>query len=84
MMMNSENPETRDEGEARWIERAKKYGPYFETIRDKLPKRFLNEFDKNCWFHDFTIDNLNVTSSGDRTTVIEMIISHGEIVYKIR
>ena len=83
IMMNSNNPAIREEGKIKWIETAKKYGPYFETIRDKLPKGFVKEFDKNSWFHDFSIENITITSSRNNTAVIELIISHGEIVYNI-
>ena len=82
-MMNSDSPDIREEGEAKWTENAKKYGPYFETIREKLPKRFMYEFEKNCWFHDFAIDNINISSAGGKNTITELCISHGESAYKI-
>ena len=77
-MANSCNPEIREEGKTRWVETAKEYGPYFETIRDKLPKGFMKEFDKNNWFHDFTIDIVNIVNIGKKTSTIEFHISHGE------
>lgn len=57
-MMNSGDSKTREEGMNKWDETAKKYGPYFQSIKDKLPQNFVKEFDKNGWFHDFTFDSI--------------------------
>ena len=46
VMMNSDNPETREEGKEKWIESVKRYDPYFSTIKDRLPRRFMIEFEK--------------------------------------
>jgi len=58
-MMNSRDIETREEGVIKWDETAKEYGPDFQSIKDKLPKKFIKEFDKNSWFHDFTFECAN-------------------------
>ena len=84
MMMNSDNPETREEGKEKWIESVSKYGPYFKTVRDKLPKRFMKEFDKNSQFHDFSIDNINISSNENNTITIDLNISYEESVYKLK
>ena len=83
-MMNSDNPETREEGKEKWIESVSKYGPIFKTIRDKLPKRFMTEFEKSSWFHDFTIDNINISSNENKTTVLDIDISHEESAYRLK
>lgn len=82
-MMNSDDPNIREEGEIKWVETAKKYGPYFEFIKDKLPKKFLKEFNKNEWFHDFRFESINIVNTGKRTSTVEFVITHDQIAYRI-
>ena len=82
-MMNSDDPKTREEEELKWVETAKKYGPYFESIKNKLPKKFMKEFDENSWFHDFMFKSINIANTGNRTATVEFIIAHNQIAYKI-
>ena len=82
-MMNSSNSDTREEGKIKWDETAKEYGPYFRLIRDKLPKKFMKEFDRNSWFHDFMFDSINIANTGNKTATVEFVIAHAPITYKI-
>jgi hypothetical protein len=82
-MMNSENLETREKGKAEWIKSAKKYRDYYDGIKGKLPKKFMKEYDKNGWFHDFTFDNINVSNTGGKTSAVELTIGNGQKLYKI-
>ena len=82
-MMNTSDIKTREEGVKKWDETAKEYGDYFQSIRDKLPKKFTREFDNNCWFHDFTFDSINVSKIEKRTSTIELIITHDTNSFKI-
>lgn len=82
-MMNSGDLEKVEEGKIKFVETAKKYGPYFESIKNKLPKKFTKEFDKNSWFHDFTFESINVFNITKGTSTIEFIITHDPISYKI-
>ena len=82
-MANSNNPKVREEGIIKWNEAAKKYGPYYETIKNKLPKKFLIEFEKNSEFHDFTFDNINIANSGKNISTVEWVINHEDVSYKI-
>ena len=82
-MANSGDPKTREEGEAKWGEAAKKYGPYFESIKNKLPKKFMKEYDENSWFHDFAFESINILNTGKRTATIEFVIDHDQISYRI-
>lgn len=45
-MMNSGDLKKVEEGKIKFIETAEKYGPYFQSIKDKLPKKFMKEFEK--------------------------------------
>jgi len=82
-MTNSNDAETREFGEKKWNETAKKYGSYFESIKDRLPKKFYKEFDKNKWFHDFHFVNLNITNIGKCKTDVVFTINMDEISYNI-
>ena len=82
-MMNSDNLEVQKIGESKWIEKIKEYLFYFETIKSKLPKGFLKEFDKNDWFHDFIIKDIKIINIEKYSSVIEFQISHGQIIYKL-
>lgn len=82
-MMNSDNPDVREEGEKVWVETAKKYGPYFEAIKSKLPKGFVTIFYKHGWFHNFSINRMNLLNTGRYTPIVESQISHNDTVYKI-
>ena len=82
-MANSADSKTREEGELKWIETAEKYGPYFETVKNKLPKHFMKEFTKSDWFHDFIFESISIINKGNRTASIEFVITHGKISYKL-
>ena len=82
-MMNSCDPIIREEGVLKWDETAKNYGAYFQSVKDKLPKRFIKEYEKNDWFHDFAFDSINVSSIVKGASKIELIITNDPISYKI-
>ena len=82
-MVDLSDPIAIEEARTKWIKTAEKYKPYFDTIKDKLPKGFMKEFSKNSWFHDFNIDNINITSTYNGTTSIILNISHKECAYKL-
>lgn len=81
--MNSDDPQVRDEGDVAWVEMAKQYWSYFETIKNKLPKGFLKIFDKNDWFHDSTIDNINIMNTGKYSSIVEIQICYSDVSYKL-
>jgi hypothetical protein len=81
--MNADDPYVQDKGDAVWVEMAKKYSAYFDTIKNKLPKGFMKIFDKNDWFHDFELNNINLLNTGKYSSVVEFQISHNDVVYKI-
>jgi hypothetical protein len=81
-MMNSNDPKIREEGETKWNKTVKEYGPYFETIKGKLPKTFIKLFNKNSWFHDFVFNSINLTNTGKYVSTVEFQISHDD-AYKI-
>ena len=82
-MVNSTDANLREEGKTKWDESAKKYGPYFESIKNMLPKNFIEEFNKNNWFHDFQFNSMHVFNLGEQITNVELYISHNSISYKI-
>jgi len=82
-MMNSDDSDTRDKGDVAWVEMAEKYSTYFETIKNKLPKSFLNTFEKSDWFHDFEIPNVNLINTGKYSPIVEFQIKNSNVVYKL-
>jgi len=82
-MMNSRDSETREEGLIKWDETAKEYGPYFQSIKDKLPKKFIKEFDKNSWFHDFTFVSISVANMKKGASTVELEITNDSDSFRI-
>jgi hypothetical protein len=82
-MMNSSDSTIREEGKKRWDEATKQYGPYFELIKRKLPKRFLAQFLEANWFHDFGFESIRITNQGRQIATVEFILTHGDISYKL-
>ena len=82
-MMNSDDPDMRDKGDIGWIENTERYMSYFDTIKENLPKGFLRIFDKNDWFHDFSIENIEIMNTGKYSSIIKFIINRGNILYEL-
>ena len=82
-MANSTDSDIRQDGIAKWNEAAKKYGPYFQSIRENLPVDFLAEFDRQGWFHDFLITNISIKNIGWQHNDIELHIELDEWAYRI-
>lgn len=82
-MMNSDNPDTREKGDNIWIENVNRYMSYFETIKDNLPKNFYRVFNKNDWFHDFSIENIMLGNIKNYSSIIEILISYKSCTYKL-
>ena len=82
-MANSTDSKTREEGKLKWNETAKEYAHYFESVKRKLPKKFLNEFDKNNWFHDFYFESIVVSNINKYESVVEFVITLNDVSYKI-
>ena len=82
-MANSADAATREKGSKKWLSSTKKYGPYFEIIKDKLPKKFIQEFNKNHWFHDFVFDDISIINAGWQKQNIQLSISNDDNAYKI-
>jgi hypothetical protein len=83
LMMNSDNPLIRDQGDTAWVESAKKYASYFESIQDNLPKRFLKSYNQADRFHDYMIDSVALVNAGKYTSAIEFKIRRDQAVYKL-
>ncbi len=73
-MANSLDPEIRKMGIQKWEETAKKYD--WNAVKDKLPKGFLKEFNKNNWFHDYLFESVSINNLGKNKCSIELYISY--------
>ena len=83
-MMQSSDAKVRDEGRAKWTAQASEYGPYFQKIKEFLPKEFLEIFENNNWLHDFSFENISVNKSGKANeAVVEFMLKHDDIEFKI-
>lgn len=76
-----------DETERRWDKNAELYASYFSSIRERLPKGFLKIFDRECGFHDFTIEKINLSFVTRKTmpnaVCVTILITNGENRYQI-
>lgn len=81
--MNIGNRELAREAELQWDILANEYSEYFKIIKDKLPKGFLRTYLKTHGFHDYVFDNINLSNTEKKKSVIEFIVSHGDEKYKI-
>lgn len=71
-MMQSSNKEEREEGEKSFTENDKKYGLYFDSIKKKLPSKFIKQFYEKEWFHDYKITNLQISNEKKVTARIDI------------
>ena len=78
-----DDPDMRDKGDIGWIENTERYMSYFDTIKENLPKGFLRIFDKNDWFHDFSIENIEIMNTGKYSSIIKFITNRGNILYEL-
>ena len=81
VMSNSTDPQVREEGKKKWIETAKKYGDYYMSIKNKLPKGFLKAYESNYWFHDFHFNHINILDIDRYSSSVEFSISHEDTTY---
>ncbi|TCK93208.1 hypothetical protein EDC19_1399 [Natranaerovirga hydrolytica] len=82
-LMHSSDEKKREKAKIEFRESAKKYGPYFEEIKDELPADFLKVFNENKWFHDFTISNIQILND-ERKSTIYIDILNGDKEYRLR
>ena len=82
-MMQSSVEKERIEGRRKFIKSAKKYGIYFDKIKDRLPKDFKEKFDNHKWFHDFKIVSIQIVNETEETDVI-ILIHQEDIILNIK
>lgn len=81
-LMHSSNEREREEAKSQFRNNSKKYGPYFEMIKDRLPIEFLSVFNENKWFHDFNILSIQIYNNSSKS-MIDIEIGHNDKHYKL-
>ena len=69
LWLKIQNSTTRKDAEMRWDKNDKIYEKEFKNIRKQLPTMFLNIFDKECGFHDFVVEEINIKKIEKKTVV---------------
>lgn len=52
-----------DDAEKQWRKNSELYNKYFNTIRHKLPKKFMKVYEGEKGFHDFVIEEISIKPS---------------------
>ena len=78
---------TKNMAEKQWLINSELYKSYFNTIRDKLPPKFIKIYDEENGFHDCIIKEITIKSIERKTkrdTINFLIVlSNGTVNYFI-
>ncbi|MCL2633804.1 MAG: DUF4085 domain-containing protein [Oscillospiraceae bacterium] len=73
--------ETRDEALNKWYAASEEYYKYFDTIKDKLPKNFINLYNKNDGFHDSIIKKISIENMRLKSCEVKFTLRINEVDY---
>ena len=82
--INSANSDIRKKAESDWNEAMKQYGSYFDTIKDKLPKKFIKEYYKHGGFHDYVFTDISISKIEKYFSAVDISINNDEKFWHIK
>lgn len=83
-MANSKSEETRLLGDKMWDKAYEEYHRYFQTIKNKIPRKFLKLYYENYGFHDAPIQEISIQNIGRQLSEITFIIELDNKLYQIK